>query len=235
MHSILILLLAVACSCPTNAVLYTIPGTKYGIGSCPAPTVCGDCPDVRPAAEPVVSADETVSRILILCLGFSFAAIFYLVTRQRSGTVLYQKADLDEFSKELFQGIYSAIEQLESAAATRRPADKIEAETQPKDMPNDSPPVRISGDEVSEILSRLRFMEHSQDVIASGLSQLLAAFQKLEQNASESSDNCGSQDNNSMLVAAEDAETTVLDTSDSILIPDVDSGSDSDPELDSFS
>lgn len=233
MHPFIILLLVAVSSSPTCAVFYPIPGTKYGIGSCPAPTVCGDCPDIRTAPEPVVSADETFVRILILCLGFSFAAIFYLVTRQRNGTVLYQKTDLDEFSKELFQGIYSAIEQLESAAATRRPAEKIEAETQP-DLPNDSPPARISCDEVSEILSRLRYMEHSQEVIASGLSQLLTAFQKLEQTTSESSENCGSQDNNSMLVAPDDAETTVLDTSDSILIADMDS-SDSEPELDSFS
>ena len=210
---------------------------------CPA---VAECPaaagDFIPSAASL-PLDELMQMQRLLFLTVALSAVTVLVLLHMLNTrpgVLYQKADLDAFSHELFQGIYSAIEQLEVATANQTAGQQADAAADPGPAEAGSRSAggsdrSATASELSEILSSVKYVEANQEVIADGLSKVLELWKRLDESEFELATDAVP---NRLYDAASDLTTdlpdgdTILNTSDSILVPDMDT----DSELeDSFS
>ena len=163
-------------------------------------------------------------RLLVLCLSLSLVLLLLLlVTLKSRPSVLYQKADLDAFSHELFQGIYSAIEQLEVATAdksTISSADSIDARR----------PSPHAEADILHVMTSLRHLEASQEVIVEGLSKVLELWTKLDEEEEKLEAASPLQPPGEAWQERQEDEPTILDTSDSILVADMDTSSELEPD-----
>lgn len=202
--------------------------------SCPPVTKCSAEAGDQIWTTPVVPVDELVhmQRMVFLTMIVSVVSVLTLLylLKFRPG-LLYQKEDLDRFSQELFQGIYSAIEQLEAVSANRI---REQSESPDKVVPELRAEQPVS--ELSQILQSVRYLEANQEVIADGLSKVLELWKKLDEAefepAAGTAPDLLSQTTSDPTTDLHDGDT-ILNTSDSILVHDMDTSSEF--EADSFS
>lgn len=199
--------------------------------SCPAQVSCPQAGDyMGPTANTSLESVQQMQRLLFLCVVLSLVTVLVLLymLRSRPGQV-YRKSDLDTFSRELFQGIYSAIEQLEVATANQTTADPVAEQTAAV-----ADHQLEQQQELSQILSSVRYLEANQAVIAEGLGKLLDLWKKLDDSDRASDPPLLTHAAPLTDLTSElDDGATILDTSDSILVADMDT--DSEFEQDSFS
>lgn len=212
---------------------------KNWFAACPACPAVPECPAMTAGdfvLPPVtIPLDDVLQMQRLLLVMVTVSAVTVLILMHMLWTrpgVMYQKADLDAFSRELFQGIYSAIEQLEVATASQTSERDVAADPGPADAAQDA----TGGSELSEILSSVKYLEANQEVIAEGLSKVLELWKRLDESEFELA--TGEQPvryfgASSDLTADLPDGDTILNTSDSILVADMDTSSEF--EADSFS
>lgn len=152
----------------------------------------------------------------------------YLILRCRKSVPLsYSKSDVDAFAKDLFQGIYSALEELE-----RKESAKLDVNANPQPTTYQL---------IDQIVNHLEHIDRNQDILADGVARVLVIWRHVEENNKafwpvadelmEGPDDLGSRytrrvrDNLLGEIPFDDKhadllEDTILDISDSILIPE---------------
>lgn len=210
------------------------------MSTCPEMPVCEAGDSILTVPSVPLAELIQMQRLLIFTVVLSAAAVIILmhILMARPG-VMYKKSDLDAFSNELFQGIYSAIEQLEVATADQK-AQQADAAADPVTATAADADVKdTTGEkaELSEILSSLKHLETNQTVIAEALSKVLQMWKKLDDSDDFelATGTVGGRSLDSGSDAAPEMPDmdTILNTSDSILVADMDTSDEF--EEDSFS